>query len=636
MISPHHSSFKMAFFILPLLWLSACSYDEPEGVECVTAFDCGDGLVCEDGFCVESPDQSGGTDTETIVTDKATDEEAEAMPEADVSDEAIEQDAPIDDDQFNDTSSDPDEDEIPQDTLASDNDDIDGTGPLGDEDIEAGTEDDVTIKDDALPLDDTLPFDDGPLPDIDQNSDTTPPTVTLTSPAANETGVGIATTVAATFSEPMNALTLTPTTMTVKQDATPVNGAVSYDSGSMTATFTPASVLAYDTTYTVTVTTGAQDEAGNGLTVDHVFSFTTAVEEINECAPDGKGPCDDNGDAAATCNDTLGGYECSCSWGFEFLTGSCRNIDECTEVSHDCPSNAHCADATPGFTCICNDYYTGGGYDCTFCNTAGQCGAACAACGSGAPYCRDYGNGTSACVQCLEEGHCGDGTPHCLTSNNTCVQCRDNNDCNTGAGEVCSIVTHTCAANVCGDGVPGGLIDAFTETFEGGLPNYSNGDWDTSSTQKHTGSYSLKSGSVPDDGGTSSVSMLRYTDGQICFWYAGQSESFDKFRVYINGSKLFETSGDKRTWSEQCLPTTAGFQTLEFEYYKDTSNYVGWDAFYVDDIRFHEATTEQCEAGGQTMNCDAINKCGTVPCNNTCDGFSFDSCSDPDQWGSCS
>jgi hypothetical protein len=47
-----------------------------------------------------------------------------------------------------------------------------------------------------------------------------------------------------------------------------------------TATFNPTGALAYNTTYTARVTTGVQDLAGNNLTSDRVWTFTT------EPAPD--------------------------------------------------------------------------------------------------------------------------------------------------------------------------------------------------------------------------------------------------------------------------------------------------------------------------------------------------------------
>ena len=101
--------------------------------------------------------------------------------------------------------------------------------------------------------------------------DTTPPTVTTTTPANSATSVATTTTATATFSEAINAATLT---MTAKDAANnPVPGAVSYDAPSQTATFTPTAALANNTQYTVSVS--ASDVAGNAMPAPATFSFTT-------------------------------------------------------------------------------------------------------------------------------------------------------------------------------------------------------------------------------------------------------------------------------------------------------------------------------------------------------------------------
>jgi hypothetical protein len=101
------------------------------------------------------------------------------------------------------------------------------------------------------------------------------PTVISTDPANNATGVVLNKIVAATFSVPMNASTLTGTTFIVKQGATSIAGAVTY-SGS-TAYFTPASALTLSSLYTATITTGAKNVAGTPIPSDYVWSFTTGT-----------------------------------------------------------------------------------------------------------------------------------------------------------------------------------------------------------------------------------------------------------------------------------------------------------------------------------------------------------------------
>jgi len=101
--------------------------------------------------------------------------------------------------------------------------------------------------------------------------DNTPPSVTSTSPVAGATGVAVGTVITATFSEAMDADTITTSSFTLDS----VSGSVSYDSGTYTATFTPSANLAYSTTYTATLSTAITDVAGNPL-AEYSWSFTTA------------------------------------------------------------------------------------------------------------------------------------------------------------------------------------------------------------------------------------------------------------------------------------------------------------------------------------------------------------------------
>ncbi len=106
--------------------------------------------------------------------------------------------------------------------------------------------------------------------------DTVAPTITATSPVANATGVARNTTVNVTFSEAMDATTITGSTFTVTAGGAVV-GSVSYNAATRVATFTPSGQLAASTVHTVTVTTGVKDAAGNSMAVNAVFSFTTGT-----------------------------------------------------------------------------------------------------------------------------------------------------------------------------------------------------------------------------------------------------------------------------------------------------------------------------------------------------------------------
>ena len=101
------------------------------------------------------------------------------------------------------------------------------------------------------------------------------PTVSSTDPVNAATGVALNQKIAATFSKPMDGSTISASTFTLLQGTTPVSGFVSY-SGT-TAIFAPSSNLTPNTAYTVTITTGAKDPAGNGLANNYVWSFTTGT-----------------------------------------------------------------------------------------------------------------------------------------------------------------------------------------------------------------------------------------------------------------------------------------------------------------------------------------------------------------------
>lgn len=105
-------------------------------------------------------------------------------------------------------------------------------------------------------------------------TDLTPPTVTLSDPANNATGVAFNHTVVITFSEPMDQSTISALTFMLKQGTTLVPGAIT--TTATTATFTPTAALSPSKVYTATVTTGVKDVASNALVSEYKSSFTTA------------------------------------------------------------------------------------------------------------------------------------------------------------------------------------------------------------------------------------------------------------------------------------------------------------------------------------------------------------------------
>ena len=112
--------------------------------------------------------------------------------------------------------------------------------------------------------------------------DQTAPTVLSTSPLSNATGVAINATITAIVSEPLDASSVSGTSVFLQNGAIAVPATLTYTPGSTTITLTPSSPLATSTVYTVTLKggTGASkilDAAGNALAADYVWSFTTAA-----------------------------------------------------------------------------------------------------------------------------------------------------------------------------------------------------------------------------------------------------------------------------------------------------------------------------------------------------------------------
>jgi acid phosphatase type 7 len=122
---------------------------------------------------------------------------------------------------------------------------------------------------------------------------TTPPTVTNVVPGNGGSDVPIGSKVEATFSKAMDAASVTaPGNFTLTKpdgpdpdtNPDPVSGTVTYDSTTNTATLTPSANLDYNTTYTATVKGGAngvKDTAGNPLSADEVWTFTTQAAALS-------------------------------------------------------------------------------------------------------------------------------------------------------------------------------------------------------------------------------------------------------------------------------------------------------------------------------------------------------------------
>ena len=106
--------------------------------------------------------------------------------------------------------------------------------------------------------------------------DTTPPTVTSTSPTNGSTCVSTETRLSATFSETLLSSTVNASTFLLNDSSNnPVAGTVRLDGFAGEAEFVPNGMLADSSDYTATLTTGLADAAGNHLGADYTWAFTT-------------------------------------------------------------------------------------------------------------------------------------------------------------------------------------------------------------------------------------------------------------------------------------------------------------------------------------------------------------------------
>ena len=111
-------------------------------------------------------------------------------------------------------------------------------------------------------------------------ADTTPPTVTTVAPASAATGVSRTTAVTATFSEAMDATTISAANFELRDPSSALVAAtVAYNTATNVATLTPSAALAASTTFTATVKVGVKDLAGNALASSQVWSFTTIATD---------------------------------------------------------------------------------------------------------------------------------------------------------------------------------------------------------------------------------------------------------------------------------------------------------------------------------------------------------------------
>uniref|UniRef100_A0A0G4I1U1 EGF-like domain-containing protein n=1 Tax=Chromera velia CCMP2878 TaxID=1169474 RepID=A0A0G4I1U1_9ALVE len=96
-------------------------------------------------------------------------------------------------------------------------------------------------------------------------------------------------------------------------------------------------------------------------------------DDIDECS-EMQHDCHSN----ATCTNSDGSFSCDCNTGFFGDGVSCSDIDECAGGNHTCEGNSTCVDVEGSFECPCYERYSDTGLGCTtitcskICNQRGK------------------------------------------------------------------------------------------------------------------------------------------------------------------------------------------------------------------------------------------------------------------------
>lgn len=142
------------------------------------------------------------------------------------------------------------------------------------------------------------------------------------------------------------------------------------------------------------------------------------------------------------------------------------------------------------------------------------------------------------------------------------------------------------------DSIP---MEGNIETFETGnlnsfaWENISTYPWviDSNQNNVYRGTYSLKSGAIPNYNKTTlSVNFRSIINDSIIFYMRTSTEQYyDILRFYIDNTVVLETSGEVQ-WRRYTFAVSQGEHNFKWEYAKDYSQSGGSDAIWLDNIDF--------------------------------------------------
>ncbi|XP_078678345.1 uncharacterized protein LOC144914402, partial [Branchiostoma floridae x Branchiostoma belcheri] len=215
----------------------------------------------------------------------------------------------------------------------------------------------------------------------------------------------------------------------------PVNGALSptgphYYLNVVTFTCNPGYKLNGATTIT------CQASSNNNLVWSSPIPTCT---DVDECS-DGSHTCSSD----AFCTNTAGSFTCTCNAGYSGNGVICTDGDECADGSHSCNPDATCTNTPGSFTCACNSGYTGDGVFCF--NANDQCADGSHNCSPDA-FCVHHSTSGSFTCTC-HSGYSGDG-----------VKCTDNDEC--------ADATHNCSPHATCTNTPGSFTCTCNPGYSG-------------------------------------------------------------------------------------------------------------------------------------------------------------------------
>jgi hypothetical protein len=158
--------------------------------------------------------------------------------------------------------------------------------------------------------------------------------------------------------------------------------------------------------------------------------------------------------------------------------------------------------------------------------------------------------------------------------------------------------------------------DPFTEGFEAGNINgwTTGGDanWSATAGDKHSGSYSARSGAIGDSKATwlERVFTIGVEGGSISFWWKVSSESScDFLEFYIDGELKAGRISGSVSWTLKTFALSAGTRTLKWQYMKDDSVSSGSNCGWIDDI----SITNSVGSGSTKYVCAGYTGTGSCP-----------------------